>query len=150
MSISISFSDIIAALALLISAYVAWQQRGLGASQKCLNELYLKQGEASDLDASKANLGASFINIGKHSYRLKIWNQGKASAQNVRIEILDGNRVFLESDIKSKFPLEILEPHGSVELLAAISIGSKNKYHIKLIWDDKAGKNQEKSLYPTI
>ena len=61
MEFTTSGSDVIAVFALLVSGYVAWQQRSLNASQKRLNDLLLEQGESQVRDSQKADLGASFI-----------------------------------------------------------------------------------------
>ncbi len=150
MDISVSSSDAIAILALLISGYVAWRQHSVNASQEKLNEFLHEQGESQALDARKADLGTSFIKLGKSNHRLKIWNKGKATARNVRIEFPDGCDVVIKSDVESKFPLESLDPHHTVELIAPVHLGTKSKHHIKLIWDDSSGDNNEKSTYPTL
>ena len=150
MEFTTSGSDVIAVFALLVSGYVAWQQRSLNASQKRLNDLLLEQGESQVRDSQKADLGASFIKLGSSKYRLKVWNQGKSKARNVRIEFPDGNDVLIPSDVESKFPLEVLEQHHSVELIAAVHMGTKSKHHIKLIWEDDYGRDNEKSVYPTL
>jgi len=150
MDISISASDVIATIALLISGWLALHQRSVNASQKRLNEMLITQGENQALDARKADLSANFIKLGKNKYRLKIWNKGKATAHNVRIEFPDGNDVIVESDLKSKFPMETLEQHGTVELIASVCLGTQLKHHIRLIWDDQRGENQEKSVYVTL
>ncbi len=43
-----------------------------------------------------------------------------------------------------------MEQHQSVELIAAIHLSSKLRSHIKLIWDDDSGKDQEKELTPAL
>ena len=109
MDLTVTPSDVIATVALLISGYVAWHQRGINASQKKVNELLLQQGENEAQATKKADLGASFLKLGKNSHRLKIWNKGKATARNVRIAFPDGNQFVAEDDVRRKFPLETLE-----------------------------------------
>ncbi|WP_217271910.1 hypothetical protein [Sphingopyxis sp. BSNA05] len=103
---NISSSDVIAFLALLIAVYSAWHQRAVNATQQRVNEFLLQQGENEALDARKADLGANFIKLGNNKHRLKIWNKGKATARNIRIEFPDGNDIVDEGDIRRKFPLE--------------------------------------------
>jgi len=147
---NISSSDVIAFLALLIAVYSAWHQRAVNATQQRVNEFLLQQGENEALDARKADLGANFIKLGNNKHRLKIWNKGKATARNIRIEFPDGNDIVDEGDIRRKFPLEALDQFQPVELLAMVTWGSNGKQHIKLVWDDDSGSDNEKSIYATI
>lgn len=150
MDLTVTPSDVIATFALLISGYVAWHQRGINASQKKVNELLLQQGENEAEATKKADLGASFLKLGKNSHRLKIWNKGKATARNVRIAFPDGNQFVAEDDVRRKFPLETLEQFQAVEVIAYLSLGTDGKHHLKLTWDDDSGEDNEKSVYVTI
>ena len=149
--------DVIAGLALLLSAYAVWttarfnkRQLDLTASQEKLNELLLQQGKSADEESRRADLGASFVRMGPSKYRLKVFNRGRAVARNVRIEFVEGGDTFLPNDVKSKFPLEVLEPQQGVELLAAVHMQTRAKHTIKLIWDDDTSAENEKTVYPTL
>ncbi len=157
MPFSISASDIIAILALIISAYAAWKtvqfnekQKSLIESQEKLNQRLLEKEEAESISDKKADLGASFIKLGSNKYRLKIWNKGKTTAQNVSIEFPEGNDCIVGSEIVEKFPLEALDTHQSVELIAAVHMGTKSKHAIKLMWSDGFSQHNEKTVYPTL
>lgn len=157
MPFSISASDIIAGLALLISAYAAWKtvqfndrQKSLIESQEKLNQRLLEREEAETISDKKANLGASFIKLGGSQYRLKVWNKGKTTAQNVSIEFPEGNDCIIQSDVSEKFPLEVLDTHQCVELIAAVHMGTKSKQAVKLIWSDEFSQHNEKTVYPTL
>ncbi len=154
---SFSASDIIASLALLISAYAAWKtvqfnnrQKSLIESQEKLNLRLLEREEADSTSDKKADLGATFIKLGSSKYRLKIWNKGKTTARNVSIEFPEGNDCIIQSDVSEKFPLEALDTHQSVELIAAVHMGTKRKHAIKLIWSDEYSESNEKTVYPTL
>jgi hypothetical protein len=54
------------------------------------------------------------------------------------------------TDIDSKFPLEVMEQHQSVELIAAVHMGSPSKITVELIWDDDTCMGQSKIFYPTL
>src|SRR5690606_9532420 len=123
------------------------QQKALIASQEKLNALLLEKETSEYQSEKKADLGASFIKIGRNDYRLKIWNRGKAPAHNVTIEFPNGNEVLIESDIEEKFPLESLETHQSVELIASVHMGTKSKHAILIRWSDAASQNNEKIVY---
>jgi hypothetical protein len=157
MPFSISASDIIAGLALLISAYAVWKtvqfndkQKSLIESQEKLNQRLLEREESESISDKKADLGAGFIKLGSSKYRLKIWNKGKTTARHVSIEFPEGNDCIVPSDVSEKFPLEALDTHQSVELIAAVHMGTKSKHAIKLIWSDEFSQHNEKTVYPTL
>jgi hypothetical protein len=157
MNFSLTTSDIVAGLAFLLSAYATWKtvkfnerQKSLIESQEKLNQRLLEKEDGELMTEKKADLGAAFIKFGSSNYRLKIWNKGKAAARNVSIEFPEGNDCFIESDINSKFPLETLDKHQSVELIAAVEMGTKNKHAIKLVWTDDFKSTNEKIVYPTL
>lgn len=138
------FSEAIALIALLVAFYYGWQ------NSKLTKRLIEKEaGEAAA--KTRADLGANFVKIGKNNYRLKIFNRGSAAARNVRIKLADEeDHCLSQRDIDSKFPHECIEPQQSVELIAAIHLGSKSKHPMTLIWDDDLKPNNEKMVYPTI
>ena len=155
---SSGISSIISALALIVSAAALWitynfnrRQKTLIESQEKLNQLlFAKELQANESD-KKAELGASFIRVGpKSSYRLKVWNKGKAPAKNVTIEFPNGNEIVPDSTLKSKFPLESLEPQAGVELPAMVHMGTNPKQTIKLAWDDGTVSRNEKTIYLTL
>lgn len=155
---TLSWGDTFTALAFFLSLFATgmtlWfnhKQKALMQSQERLNNMLLQQGEREQLKTSKADLGASFIKLGSSKYRLKIFNRGKATARNVRIELPDGDcGVLIASEIREKFPLESLEQHQSVELIAAPHMGSKLKHTIRLLWADDASGSNEKTMHLTL
>jgi|TARA_R110001583_G_scaffold60939_1_gene180679 hypothetical protein len=157
MPITIDAGDVIAGLAFLLSGYATWQtisfnkrQKSLVESQEKLNNLLLEKENEDVLKGKSADLGASFIRLGSSKYRLKIWNKGTATAKNVRIEFPEGNHVVIGSEVTDKFPMESLERHQSVELIAAVHSQTKRKHVIRLIWEDDAQSHNEKLSYPTL
>lgn len=157
MSVSIDAGDLIAGLAFLLSGYATWQtvsfnkkQKSLVESQEKLNNLLLKKENEDALKEKRADLGASFIKLGDSKYRLKIWNKGSSTAKNVRIEFPEGNDVVIDSEITEKFPMESLERHQTVELIASVHGRTKRKHVVRLTWEDDAQSHNEKLSYPTI
>jgi len=153
MAITIDAGDIIAGLALLLSAYATWKtfqfnerQKSLIESQEKLNILLLEKERNESLVEKKANLGASFIKLGNSKYKLKIWNQGKATAHHVRIEFPEGNNIIAPWDIDRKFPLETLETYQSVELNTFMTMGTRSKLAVKLMWSDEHNQRNEKTF----
>jgi hypothetical protein len=110
----------------------------------------LEREKFESISDKKADLGANSIQHGSNKYKLNIWNKGKTTAQNVSIEFPEGNDCFSESDIAEKFPLESLDTHQSVELIAEVHMGTKRKHTIKWIWSDEFRKHNEKTVYPTL
>ena len=154
---SIGPSDVLATLALALSAYATWKtlkfnerQKSLIESQELLNQRLLRREDLEARTGLKAEMGATFVKLGSNSYRLKIWNKGKSAARNLTIEFPEGDDCFIDSDVQSKFPLEVLEPQQSVELIAAVGMDTKRKHTISLCWSDELQTHNQKTLYPTI
>jgi len=154
---AVSLRDIVAGLALVLSAFATWKtvrfnerQKSLIESQERLTKRLLEKEEGESAAEKKADLGATFIKLGSSTYRLKIWNKGKAAARNVSIEVPEENDCLIQSDIEAKFPLEILETYQSVELIAAVHMGTKRKHSLKLRWSDDFSTENEKVVYPTL
>ncbi len=110
-----SFSDLWAGLALVVSIYAAHKtikfnerQKSLIESQERLNKLLLKKEETESLAGRKADLGVNFIKLGGDHYRLKVWNKGKAPARNVKIAFPEGNDLIPDWELTSKFPLRVV------------------------------------------
>lgn len=157
MGISLDPSDIVAGLAFFLSAYATWKtvqfnnrQQSLIESQEKLNHRLLQKEDIESAIDKKADLSASFLKLGSRKYRLKIWNKGRATARGVSIDFPEGNECFAESDIHSKFPLETLDTHQSVELIAVVHMETKRKHVIKLCWSDDFSPTNEKVVYPTL
>lgn len=157
MPVTIDVGDVIAGMALMLSGYATWKtfrfnerQKSLIESQEKLNHLLLEKETNQSESEKKADLGASFIKLGSNKYRLKIWNKGKAAGRNVRIEFPEGNDLVLQSDVDNKFPLESLDTFQSVELVAAVHMGTKRKHIVRLIWSDDSAEHNEKIVYPTL
>lgn len=157
MAITIDAGDLIAGIALLLSGYATWQtvsfnkkQKALIESQEKLNNLLLEKENEGAIKEKSADLGVSFIKLGSNIYRLKIWNKGSATAKNVRIEFPEGNDIISDSDLANKFPMESLEKYQSVELTAFVSMQTRRKHIVRLIWDDDAQSHNEKLSYPTL
>lgn len=154
---TVSLSDIIAAIALALSAYATWRSHRFKAKEAELmdlqgkvNSLLLEKEQREAEQAGRAELGASFVSIGSKKQRLKIFNKGKVPARDVTIEFLEGNEVVPESEIKGKFPMEHIDPGQAVELIAAVHSGTKRKHAIRLKWIDDDGAEREKDVYPTL
>lgn len=152
----VKLSDVIAILALLSSGYAIWttsrfnkRQLSLIETQEKLNKRLLAQGEGEALEARKADVGASLVRYGSNNYKVKVFNKGKSPARNVMIEFPDANNMVPELEIRNKFPMEILEQHQSVDLIAAVSMDTPSKQPVVVKWSDDHSDNNRKTIYLT-
>ena len=152
-----SLGDIIAGLALLLSAYATWRshrfkkkEEDLLDVQRKVNSLVLEKEKREAEQAERAELGASFIAIGSKKHRLKIFNRGKAPAHKVSIDFPEGNDIIPDTELRDKFPMELIEPGQAVELIASVHLGTKRKHAIGLRWKDAGGQEREKVVRVTL
>jgi hypothetical protein len=157
MPIQIDLGDIVALLALVVSAYSIKKTSDFNKRQNefietndKLNKLLLEKENAELIHKNKADISVNFIKTGKNNHRLKVFNKGNNTAKNIRMEFPDGNSLLYSSDLDTKLPIPILEQHQSIELLAIVGFGSDIRMTVKLIWDDDSGNDNEKILMPTV
>ena len=62
----------------------------------------------------------------------------------------EDNQIVSSSELSDKFPMESLERHQAVELIALVHMQTKRKHAVKLIWDDDAKVHNEKLCYATL
>lgn len=152
-----TISNIIAGLALFLSGYATWRSHKFNKKeedlldlQRLVNALVLDKEQREAAQANRAELSANFVTLGGNKHRLKIFNKGKAVAHRVQIDFPDGNDLVMESDIREKFPMESMEPGQTVELIAAVMLGSKRKLTVHLSWQDVGGEEREKMIHATL
>lgn len=153
---AIGVSDVAAIAALAISIWTAVKtdrfnkrQTAFEATNERLNLMLIEKETEENQAQKRADVSANFYQSGKNNYRLKVFNKGQGTAKNVMFYVIDDCDLFIENDIERKFPVPILEQHQSVELIAAVSMGSPSRAHIKLTWDDETGNGHEKELHPS-
>jgi len=140
-----------------LSGYAIWttskfnkRQLSLIESQEELNKRLLAQAESEALEARRADVGAKYVKLDHSNYSLRVFNQGEAPARNVQIEFPDGEPPVPQSELTDKFPVEILEPDASVELMAAVHMGTPRKQKVVLRWADEHSDDNEKTAYVTL
>jgi hypothetical protein len=155
-AITIDAGDIIALIALLIAVWTAWRTDRFNKRQTVfeqtaerLNLMLIEREAAETIEQKRADISANFYKSGKHDYRLKVFNKGQGAATNVRFEVLDDSDLLITSDIARKFPIPVLERHQSLELIAAVHMGSPSRVHIRLTWDDETGEDHSKEQHPS-
>ena len=153
---NIDTGDVLALLALALSGFATWKtlqfngrQESLIESQESLNRRLTQREDNEDREARQAVLSAAFIKLGS-SWKLRIGNKGKSSARNVRISVIAGGDSFISSDVESKFPMQVLHPYQSVDLLAAVGFGTLSKYEILFEWEDDYQTHNQTTVFPTI
>lgn len=158
-----STSDLIAFGALAVSIYTVIasefksrksdkEQRVIKDEQDRLRKLILEKETKSAINEMKAELGARIVNPSNNRYRLKIYNRGKVEARNIDVHFPDndGDEYLIMSEVKDKFPYELLRPQQAVEMIASINFESKTKYRIQLTWDDDYQKGNVGDFYLSI
>jgi hypothetical protein len=154
---SLDAGDLLALLALALSGFATWKtlqfnkrQEDLIESQQSLNRRLAQREDKEDKETKQAALSAAFIKLGSSSWKLRVGNKGKAAARNVRLTFVAGHESFIPSDVESKFPMQVLHPHQSVDLLAAVGMGSPSKYEILFEWEDDFQTHNQLTVFPTI
>ncbi len=141
-----TLTDIIALLALLLSAYSAYKtmefnrrQNEFANTADHLNKLLLRREQDDAVDAISADLNARVVKIGK-GHHLKIYNKGKSPARNITLECPVVREFSIMDDA---LPIDVIQPGGSFDLIVATAMGAPSAVTIKLIWDDERGRNRE-------
>ena len=124
------------------------QEHAVANVQEELSRLQLERERREADAASRADVGARFVNLGKHRQRLRVFNKGRAPAYGLEIHFPEGNPLLAESDIESKFPVEMLESGDSFDLLSTAAIGSPPKMTVELRWQEDDGTSQRKVIQP--
>lgn len=136
------YSLIISVLALIASVFTYLRHdKKLKEQERRINEYQLKQIEKEDLESKKAAIRGNIVKGLKGGRTLKVYNSGRATARNIRVEGLDVNGIFcMRRDI---FPYELMNPQDYTELTMYLTCGCPSTIKLKYIWDDEHGDNNE-------
>lgn len=122
------------------------ENKSLQDRQNELTKLLLEKETDNLIVNKKADLGARVIKTGNH-YSVKVFNRGKSTAYDVNMKVEDGCPI-ISSELKDKFPYQLLHPQESIDLLASRCLGmQQSKYKLKLHWSDDANQNNTKEIY---
>lgn len=135
----VTISDVMAVAAFALSGFTLWRQRKGDELTRNLNALLIEKEQAESVSSKKADLFANFVKTGKSSYQFKVFNRGKGTAKNIRMDILAGNELIEDYDLNEKFPYPSLETHQAISMHAFVHMQSPRRATVKLMWDDDAG-----------
>lgn len=90
------YSLIISVLALIASVFTYFMHdKKLKEQERRINEYQLKQIEKENLENKKAAIRGNIVKGLKSGRTLKVYNSGRATARNIRVEGLDVNGIFI-------------------------------------------------------
>lgn len=128
-------SIIFAALSLVFSCYTFFaHDRRLKKQEKQLNEYQLRSLAQSEDESKKAIIRAKAIKYKSGNRTLYIYNEGKAKARNLKVEMPDAKQVYAS---RPDFPLRYDEllPKASREVTLLLSEGD-NVLTLAYEWED--------------
>lgn len=137
----------ISAGALIFSGFAFFYSRKYKKIEKRLNELEIKKIENEQIEFKKAYLTAEFEKIEDSKvggYNLKIKNEGKAIAKNIKIEKIKGK--YVEIHDKDKLKVKHLDSNKSIKLFTTTNYEADSKITVKLCWEDEFSKNNKREI----
>lgn len=120
------------------------RQKKFFENQELLNKQLLRQLDEQTKEKKRADFGVRIVKHGGSMYRVKIFNAGKAPGRNVRIEVLEGEDMLVGSEVKDKFPADLIDPGSGIDMLASLTMSGPTKLKMRILWDDDHNLNQEK------
>lgn len=115
--------------------------RKLKNQQNLINEYEIKERELQEAENKKAMIkGNIYSSNVKGVKNLVVFNAGKATAYNIRVEILTDLKGIICSEIK---PYEMLHPQDKFENTFHLAYGHSPTIKIKYIWDDEHENNRD-------
>lgn len=137
------WSLVISILALIASFFTYFKHdKKLKEQERKINEYQLKQIETEVEESKKAIVRGNIVKGLKSNARiLKVYNSGRATARNIRVEGLEVNGIVHRGE--NLFPYEFLNPQDYAELTIYLVIGCPNTIKLKYIWDDESGVNND-------
>lgn len=120
--------------------------RKLKLQEKRLNDLQIRQLQKAEARELQANIKCNAYRSKSNSI-VKIVNAGPSDASNVRVEILDQDK--LEGLIffhENWGPYDLINATNSVEERIALCCGHTEHLKLKIVWDDEYCKDRETIL----
>lgn len=128
--------------ALMFSAYTySKHDKKIKAQEQIINDYQINKIEKENEESKKASIRGNIIKGDRGKRTLKVYNCGRATARNIRVEGLDiDSLAVMRNDL---FPYELMNPQDYTELIIYIVKGSPSTIKLKYIWDDDFGQNNE-------
>lgn len=135
------FSLGLSILAILSSIYIYWNHdRRLKKQEELINKYELEKWYTDKEEEQKAQIKGDIIPYPQGQRKLVIFNAGKSTAYNIRIEILSDTNGIMYSEIG---PYEMLNPQDRFEKNMHLAYGHTPALKIKYTWDDEFSKDNE-------
>ena len=133
---------IISCLALGVSVFTYFKHdKKIKAQEQIINDYQIKKIAKENEDSKKASIRGNIIKGDRGKRTLKVYNCGKATARDIRVEGLDmGSFVVMRNDL---FPYELMNPQDYTEVIIWVVKGSPSTIKLKYIWNDDFGQNNE-------
>ncbi len=133
-------SLILSIIAILGSIFTYfYHDRKIKIQEKKLNDYQLKKIELEDIENKKAQIKGNIITNGGHG-ALKIFNAGKSTAHNIRLELLSEQDGIFDLEFT---PFEMLNPQESTETSFFLAEGHAPTLKVKYIWNDSYKEDNE-------
>lgn len=134
-------SIILSVLAILGSVFIYfYHDMKIKKQEKRLNDYQLKKFETEDIDSKKAQIKGNIKKGEKGSRTLIILNAGKATARNIRLEVLSDQEGIINLNFN---PYEMLNPQENTETSFFLAEGHTPNLKVKYIWNDNFHENNE-------
>ena len=128
-------SLILSILALSFSAFIYfYHDRKIKKQERLLNDYNIRKNEQEEIENKKAYIRANLIKLGGGKYAMKIYNSGKADANNVNVQFTDKLEGFFST--KEKYSYQQILPHDGTEFILFATEGHEDSIGLKLSWDD--------------
>lgn len=133
---------IISCLALGVSVFTYFKHdKKIKAQEQIINDYQINKIAKENEEIKKASIRGNIIKGDRGKRTLKVYNCGKATARDIRVEGLDmGSFVVMRNDL---FPYELMNPQDYTEVIIWVVKGSPSTIKLKYIWNDDFGQNNE-------
>lgn len=139
-------SNIIALIAVLVSIIsMILTLKSTRASERLsereieLVRFQLQKAQRDFENEKKADVSARLYKVDRTTWRLRVYNNGPAEANNVRLILDEQNEIVTVGACSGKFPMARMERHQSVDIFTAVHMGSPRKEWLCITWDDSSG-----------
>jgi hypothetical protein len=107
--------------------------------------------EREEKQKAQADIHVNLVREGGTDYRFLITNVSSVSAKDVQFELQDcPDSPLVSGDYNHKLPAPILNPGGTIRLIAAIHLGSPSAYTAMVSWTDPDEERRYKKFYLTL